>query len=1207
MEAASDMARRRSHSSGSDKEKVDDKVGVHSVNASLADEALRIVGFLVWEFPTVYIAQKLRLAKYLGANTVLWGMILMLHSVGTSFGAFFALRFLLGMLESCVAPLLILIISMFYKKNEQATRISWFYVMNSLTQVFGGFVSYGISFYDGHVLAPYQIMYLLMGGLAIIVGVCTLIWLPDSPVHATMLSQEEKIAALERIRDDQGGTENKRIKKDQVYEALLDIRTWLVVLSVMMTSIPNGGISNFSAIIIKSFGYTSRQALILGIPGGVVHGCMVLFCGWYSDKKNERTMPIVFALVPAILGSALLIAFNGTGQKGVLLFGIYIATTFGSALSTIYAYNASNTSGHTKKSTINALTMITFALGNVIGAEIFPPQDAPDYIPGKIAIMVLIVVQLGLTFLIRWVNLHLNQKKLMKIEDLKELHGWTDADVEKERQRHAFMDLTDKQNPFFVSKQSNLFVVFSKRTATIIVSPCLFATLDKSHHLATYLRDQRTNQKYYAAEGQAVISNWDANSTLKKSCDATLKKINSHSSPEVEAVGFGTPFLIPRKIRRPDIATKANESDAIPQDHAVSPIKKVKTTSRPLKSNPPKRKKDARSSSDLDEEHAARLLERKERKRVKRAIMQPDSIPVEDSRGDKSNKKPAKKAGKKEKKSQKEKLPPGFSLMYGLNAANIGANRITVKPPVSIGVFNKGKASLPAQPKTKPPKVKSKSQFSEGTFLKRLVNPAAESVQSEEERNEPESGSDTLSEASSSPSTPRSRKRSRARKAAAPATKKKSVPKPRPNPSIHPSESSESEATPTRKRDESVIWDIEQDDKLSLPSALSECKHLSPPTPLREGTVILNAQCLRPSQLVPSRSIVHSALEVDMDVSQLSLQPSDSASQVKACPPQIATISRFFESKLAPSVPAVCADSPPRLVSQRRKPDSGPPIYLDTKPSAPLTQVEPCDLPVSLDLDYSVPAPPSSLGSPERLPYPLLASSLHASLHLDFHRHVDNDSLLCGEPTQSSAHLELEDQSFPSRPVSPCDTLLLVDNMEASRLDAAFSNGQIAFQGQDIEAEEVSPLIRAYGFSSSYLPTDLFLERECLTVRPPSSYLTDDDFLSTHLIDNDDHFIEFPPSVMDNITHFNDSDPQDAFSEPYDTGSLLGQDDESISEVFSDQLPDRFYQGRALLLGMAQPGLPVIMSRELDDAQPLSQAEEDVVKLLRGHWHPQRF
>ena len=34
-----------------------------------------------------------------------------------------------GMCECCVAPILILMTSMFYKKDEQARRISWFYVM----------------------------------------------------------------------------------------------------------------------------------------------------------------------------------------------------------------------------------------------------------------------------------------------------------------------------------------------------------------------------------------------------------------------------------------------------------------------------------------------------------------------------------------------------------------------------------------------------------------------------------------------------------------------------------------------------------------------------------------------------------------------------------------------------------------------------------------------------------------------------------------------------------------------------------------------------------------------------------------------------------------------------------------------------------------------------------------------------------------------
>ncbi|KAJ3767127.1 MFS general substrate transporter [Lentinula raphanica] len=408
------------------------------------------LGFLFFEFPTVYLSQKTRVAKYLGVNIVLWGIILMLHAVGTSFGAFFALRFLLGMCESCVAPILILIISMFYKKNEQASRISWFYVMNGLTQVFGGFVAYGISFSDNPHIAPFKIIYLFLGGLAIIVGISVLIWLPDSPVRAHFLTQEERIAALERVRNDQGGVANKTIKRKQIIEAFTDIRTWLIVLTTLMTSIPNGGLSNFSNLIVRSFGYTSKQTLILSTPGGVIAALMTLFCGWYSDRKNERMVPIMIALVPSIVGAAMLIGLNNSGEKGPLLFATYLIGAYGSSLSTVYAYNASNTSGHTKKSTVNAMTLLTFSLGNIIGTEIFLPKDAPAYIPGKIAIMILLTVQLGISLLLRWINLRLNKKKVAQIEELKRSRRWTDNDVQKERERHAFMDLTDKENLYFV-------------------------------------------------------------------------------------------------------------------------------------------------------------------------------------------------------------------------------------------------------------------------------------------------------------------------------------------------------------------------------------------------------------------------------------------------------------------------------------------------------------------------------------------------------------------------------------------------------------------------------------------------------------------------------------------------------------------------------------------------------------------------------------
>lgn len=100
------------------------------------------------------------------------------------------------------------------------------------------------------------------------------------------------------------------------------------------------------------------------------------------------------------------------------------------------------------QNTINALTLTSFSVGNIIGTEIFQPKDAPAYIPGKIAIMVLLTVQLFISMFLRWINLRLNVKKAAKLQEEKEKHGWSDEDVQKERERHAFMDLTDKQYVF---------------------------------------------------------------------------------------------------------------------------------------------------------------------------------------------------------------------------------------------------------------------------------------------------------------------------------------------------------------------------------------------------------------------------------------------------------------------------------------------------------------------------------------------------------------------------------------------------------------------------------------------------------------------------------------------------------------------------------------------------------------------------------------
>jgi len=66
-----------------------------------------------------------------------------------------------------------------------------------------------------------------------------------------------------------------------------------------------------------------------------------------------------------------------------------MTNTGGAALPLIYSLAAANYAGHTKKVTINAILLMSFCVGNIIGPLTFQPdgKTPPQYIPAKIAIM----------------------------------------------------------------------------------------------------------------------------------------------------------------------------------------------------------------------------------------------------------------------------------------------------------------------------------------------------------------------------------------------------------------------------------------------------------------------------------------------------------------------------------------------------------------------------------------------------------------------------------------------------------------------------------------------------------------------------------------------------------------------------------------------------------------------------------------------------
>jgi len=122
--------------------------------------------------------------------------------------------------------------------------------MNGLTEVFGGLIAYGITFYSGP-FEHWKIIYILLGCLSFVAGLIVIYALPSSPVKAKFLSEDEKRIALERVRGNASGTTQHKFKKSQALESIKDLKIWLVLLVMCSTAVPNGGLSNFSSKLIK--------------------------------------------------------------------------------------------------------------------------------------------------------------------------------------------------------------------------------------------------------------------------------------------------------------------------------------------------------------------------------------------------------------------------------------------------------------------------------------------------------------------------------------------------------------------------------------------------------------------------------------------------------------------------------------------------------------------------------------------------------------------------------------------------------------------------------------------------------------------------------------------------------------------------------------------------------------------------------------------
>lgn len=287
-------------------------------------------------------------------------------------------------------------------------------------------------------------MFIIFGAVTFLFGISLWWTLPDSPMTARFLTERERFIVVDRLKTNKTGVKNSQVKTQQFKETLLDLRIWMLVIAVFCHNMTNSLQTTFMGIIIKGFGYTTYQAVLLNIPPGLIMAAAMLIVSVFLSSKwgqGKRIFAIITCYLPGIISTVILYASPiEASTKHLHLFAIFIVPIVAVSAGIMYSLLASNVAGYSKKVLAGALFFSSNCIANIISPQTFITSQAPKYTTGIVTSLVMYSVNIVL-FSVLYI-LYTRENRKREQEDVGEMN-------EEMELANAFADMTDRQNISF--------------------------------------------------------------------------------------------------------------------------------------------------------------------------------------------------------------------------------------------------------------------------------------------------------------------------------------------------------------------------------------------------------------------------------------------------------------------------------------------------------------------------------------------------------------------------------------------------------------------------------------------------------------------------------------------------------------------------------------------------------------------------------------
>src|SRR3954454_12503297 len=280
--------------------------------------------YALLEIPSGIVMPRVGARRWIVRIMVSWGLI----SAGMMFIRtplqFYIMRLLLGAAEAGFWPTCMFYLASWFPAAYRGRAISRFYCFFGVTGIVGGILSSWLLSLDGvGGLRGWQLLFLIEGLPTFALGAAMFWLLPDSPVSARWLRDDERAWINQEL-----AAENARLGAGEHTPVFHALRDPVVLQLAAIACLTLGGSMGFALIapqvMMTGTGMDVRHVGYLISCGGLMNVLGMLASGWHSDRIGSR--------FGHLFGSTLLVAacFAAMGHAGTptMLVTAYLGMCF---------------------------------------------------------------------------------------------------------------------------------------------------------------------------------------------------------------------------------------------------------------------------------------------------------------------------------------------------------------------------------------------------------------------------------------------------------------------------------------------------------------------------------------------------------------------------------------------------------------------------------------------------------------------------------------------------------------------------------------------------------------------------------------------------------------------------------------------------------------------------------------------------------------